>query len=108
MSDTQCAQQSQLVVLAHDLKHLATPIGGSLRGHFTARVPARDAHICFFAAGSAINNSSEWVRPPQYRWTTPKGEERYAPVVTFGSMHIERACVVAALRAVLAKRGPAP
>jgi hypothetical protein len=107
MSDTQCAQQGQLVVVAHDLKRLATPKGGGLLGHFAARVAAWNAHICF-CRWERDHNSSEWVRPPQYRWTTPEGEERYAPVVTFGSMRIERALVVAALRAVLAKRGPAP
>jgi hypothetical protein len=50
------------------------------------------------------------MRPPQYRWTTPESEERYAPVVTFGSMPIELALLVAALRAVqkLSKQGPAP
>jgi hypothetical protein len=31
----------------------------------------------------------------------PEGEERYASVVTFGSMRIERAFLVAALRTVL-------
>ena len=48
----------------------------------------------------ARTNGSERMRPPQYRWTTPESEERYAPVVTFGSMPIELALLVAALRAV--------
>jgi hypothetical protein len=99
MSDTQCAQQGQLVVVAHDLKRPATPKGGGLLGHFTARVPAWDAHIRFCRWGRD-RNGSEWVRPPQYRWTTPDGEERYAPVGTFGLMRIQRAFLVAGLRAV--------
>src|SRR5436190_212340 len=108
MSDTQYIQQGQLVVVAHDLKRLATPKGGGPLGHFTARVPAREAHTCFCRWGHD-RNGSEWMRPPQYRWTTTDGEERYPPVVTFSSMRIERAFLEAALRAVqkLAKRGPA-
>jgi len=110
MLDTQCAQQGQLVVVAaHDLKRLATPKGDGLLGHFTARVPAWEAHTCFCRWGRD-RNGSEWMRPPQYRWTTPDGEERYPPVVTIRSMRIERAFLVAALRAVqkLAKQAPAP
>jgi hypothetical protein len=106
MSDTQCAQQDQV---AHDLKRLATPKGGSLVDHFTDWVPACDAHVRYWRWWRD-RNASEWVRPPQYRWMTPEGEERCAPLVTFGSMRIERAFLVAALRAVqkLAKQDPAP
>jgi hypothetical protein len=107
MSDTQCARLGQLFVVARDLKCLATSKGGGLLGHFTARVPAWDEHICL-CHRERDHNSSEWVRPPQYRWTTPEGEERYAPVVSFGSMPIARAFLVAALRAGLAKRRQAP
>jgi hypothetical protein len=108
MSDTQCAQQGQLGVIAHDLKRLATPKDSGLLGSFTARVPAWDARICFCRWGRD-RNDSEWARPPQYRWTTKEGEERNAPVVTFGAMHIERTFLVAALRTVqrLAKQGTA-
>lgn len=67
-----------------------------------------DAHIRFCRWGRD-RNGSERMRPPQYRSTTPESEERYAPVVTFGSMPIELALLVAALRAVqkLPKQGPA-
>jgi hypothetical protein len=106
MSDTQCAHQGQLVV-EHDLKRLATPKGGGLFGHLTAPLPAWDALICFCRWGRD-HNSSESVRPPQYRWTTPEGEERYASVVTCRSVLIERAFLVAALRPLLAKQRPAP
>jgi hypothetical protein len=99
--------EGQAVFVAHGLKRLAKRKGGGLLGHFTARVPAWHAHICF-CRWEHDHNSSEWVRPPQYQWTIPEGEERYAPVVTFGSMRIERAFLVAALRVVLAKRGPTP
>jgi hypothetical protein len=108
MSDTQCAHKGQLLVVAHDLKPLATSKNGGLLPHFTASVPAWDAqlHICHCGRDP---NGNEWMGPPQYRWTTPEGEERYAPVVTFGSMHIERAFNSAVLRAVqkLGERGPA-
>jgi hypothetical protein len=108
MSDTKCARQCQLVV-AHDRKRLATPKDGGLHLHFAARAPARDAHIRFCRSGRD-RNGSEWTRPPPYRWTTPEGEERHAPVVNFASIRIERAFRGAALRAVQkpAKRGPAP
>jgi len=108
MSDTKCAGRSQLVV-AHGLKRLATPKDGGLHLHFAARAPARDSRIGFCRWGRD-RNGSERMRPPQYRWTTPDGEERYPPVVTIRSMRIERAFLVAALRAVqkLAKQAPAP
>jgi DNA-binding transcriptional ArsR family regulator len=102
-------EQGQLVVVAHDLKRPATPKGGGLLGHFTARVPAWDAHIRFCRWGRD-RDGSEWVRPPQYRWTTPEGEERHAPSVTFGSMCIGGAFLVKSLRVVqkLARQGLAP
>jgi hypothetical protein len=108
MSDTKCAGRSQLVV-AHGLKRLATPKDGRQLGHFTARVLAWEAHNCFCRCRHDPNGG-ESARPPQYRWTTPDGEERHAPVVNFASMRIERAFRGAALRAVqkLAKRCPAP
>ena len=108
MSDTKCAGRSQLVV-AHGLKRLATPKDGGLHLHFAARAPARDSRIRFCRWGRD-RNGSERARPPRYRWTTPEGEERYAPVVNFASMPIERAFRGALLRAAqkLAKRGPAP
>jgi hypothetical protein len=105
VSDTRWAQQGQLVAVAHDLKPLATPKGGGLLGHFTTWVPAWDAHSLLPLG----RDPNEWVRPPLYRWTTPEREERYAPVLTLGSMRIERVCLVAALRAMqgLAKQDPA-
>jgi hypothetical protein len=108
MSDTKCVRRCQLVV-AHDLKRLATPKDGGLHLHFATRAPARDAQFRFCRSGRD-RNGSEWTRPPRYRWTTPEGEERHAPVFNFASMLIERAFRGAALRAVqkLAKRGPAP
>jgi hypothetical protein len=92
----------------HDIsRDLVERIEVGLLGHFTARVLAWDAHICS-CRWERDHNRSDWVQPPQYRWTTPEGEERYAPVVTFGSKAIERAFRVAALRGMLAKQGAAP
>jgi len=109
MSDTQCAHEDQLVVVAHDLKPLAAPKDGGLLGHFTAWVPTWYAQIRSCRWGRD-RYGSEWMQPLQYRWTTPDGEERYAPVVTFGSMRIERAFILAARRAAqnLAKQDPSP
>jgi hypothetical protein len=108
MSDTQCTQKGQLVVVAHDLKPLATPKGGLL-GHFTARRPAWDAQLRFCRWARDCNGSIR-IPPLQYRWRSPEGEERYAPVVIFRSLGIERAFLVTALRAVqtLANPGSAP
>ena len=95
-------------IVAYDLKPLATLKGGGLLEHFTAWVPIWCAQIRSCRSGRD-RSGSELMRPPQYRWTTPEDKERYAPVVTFGSMRIERAFNSAASRAVqnLSKRGPA-
>jgi hypothetical protein len=70
-------------------------------------VSASDAHICF-CRWERDHNSSDWVRPPRHLWTTPESEERHAPVVTSSSVVVEGAFLVTALRAALAKQGPAP
>lgn len=98
MSDTQCGQQGQFILVGHDLKRPRTPNGSGRLAHFTARVPAWDAHVRFCRWGRD-RNGFERVRPPQYRWATAEGEERDAPVVTFGSMRIERTLFEAASRA---------
>jgi hypothetical protein len=104
MSYTQCTQQGQLI--AHDLKRLATPKGGGLLGHFTAWLPASDAHIRLRHRGRD-RSGGDWLRPPQYRRPTLEGEKRNAPVVIAGSTRIESAFLAAALRAVqrLARQG---
>jgi hypothetical protein len=109
MSDTQCVHKGQLIVVAHDLNPLGTPKDRSLLGHFTAWVPSWYAQIRSCRWGRD-RSGSELMRPLQYRWTTPEGTERYAPVVTFGSMRIELAFILAAPRAVqkLAKQDPSP
>jgi hypothetical protein len=61
MSDTQRAQQGQIVVVAHDLKRLATSNDGGPLGHFTVRVPAWDAHIRLCRSGAiatAVNGAA--------------------------------------------------
>jgi len=95
MSDTRCAQQGQFILVVHDLKRPRTPNGSSRLAHFTAWVPAWDAHVRFCRWGRD-RNGFECVRPPQYRWPTAEGKERYAPVVTFGSVRIERTLFEAA------------
>jgi hypothetical protein len=110
MSDTQCAEQRQLAVAAHDLKRRTTPKGGGALGQFSARLPAWDAHIRFCLWARDPNGGGCVRRLPQYRWTTPEGKQRYAPVLTLGSTRIERTSLVAALPALqkLPKQGPAP
>jgi hypothetical protein len=109
MSDMQCAQQGQLVVVTHDLKGLATPRGRP-PARAVRRVRAGLGHAHSLSPPESSHNGSECVRPPQYQWTTPAGKERYAPIVISGTMRIERALVFASLRAalMLPKRAPAP
>jgi len=109
MLDTQRGQQGQFILVAHDLKRPRTPNGSGRLAHFTAPVPAWDAHVRF-CRWARDRNGFERVRPPRYRWPTAEGKERYAPVVTFGSLRTKRALLEAASRAgqKLAKPGPAP
>jgi hypothetical protein len=109
MSDMQCGQQGQLVVVTNDLKGPSTPRGRP-PARAVRRVRAGLGHAPSLLPPESNHNGSECVRPPQCQWTTPAGEERYAPVVISGSMRIERALVLASLRAALMqpKRDPAP
>jgi hypothetical protein len=106
MSDTQCAQQGQLLV-AHDLKRLATRKSCSLRGRFAAWVSVYDTNSS--RRRGCDRNGNGGVRPPQYRWTTPADEDRYAPASLLGRC-VSSSFFVAVLRVVqkLAKQGPAP